>query len=56
MILTASDLGGTGGGVRDTSELEFAARGQLTGYDIGAVVVKPLLLPRIPSVNDDFGI
>lgn len=56
MILTASDLGGTGGGVRDTSELETAPRGHVTGYDRAAVVPQPLLTPRIASVKDDFGI
>lgn len=52
---TASDLGGTGGGVRDVSELGVAPIGQVTGYDRAAVVPQPLLMPRVPSLEEGFG-
>lgn len=50
--LTASDLGGTGGGVRDTSKLVIAPRGHVTGYDMAADVLQLLLMLLTPSLKE----
>lgn len=54
--LTASDFGGTGGGVREASQLVIPPRGQEAGYDRAPVVLQPLLMLRIPSLKEGLGI